>query len=105
MEIRRADHGEFDIDAVERLLDCLRVTFSFAFGRWVAPVLPVGYDHAGNVAWETWTSPICDPAKSIGSPSLYRGRPDDLTELVRCAVPAFNDTRPGNMRFQMSLAI
>ena len=106
MEIRRADHGEFDIDAVERLLECLRVTFSFAFGRWVAPVLPVGYDHAGNVAWETWTSPICDPAKSIGSPSLYRGRPDDLTELVRCAVPAFNDTaRPGNMRFQMSLAI
>lgn len=60
----------------------------------------------GKVAWEMWTSPICDPAKSIGSPCLYRGRPDDLTELVRCAVPAFNDAaKPGNTRFQMSLAI
>jgi len=62
MEIRRVDHGDFDVDAVERLLDCLRLTFSFAFGRWVAPVVPVGYDPAGNVAWELWTSPICDPA-------------------------------------------
>jgi len=82
------------------------VTFSFAFGRWVAPVLPIGYDSAGSVVWEMWTSPICDPAKSIGSPSLYRGRPADLAELVRCALPAFNDAaRPGNTRFQMSLAI
>lgn len=106
MEIRRADHGEFGIDAVDRLLDCLRLTFSFAFGRWVAPALPVGYDPAGNVAWEMWASPICDPAKPIGSPTLYRGRPDDLAELVRCAIPAFSDSaRPGNTRFQMSLAI
>jgi len=106
MEIRRTDHGDFDTDDVERLLECLRVTFSFAVGRWVAPVLPVGYDSTGSVAWEEWTSPICDPAKTIGSPSLSRGRPDDLTALVRCAVPAFSDTaRPGNTRFQMSLAI
>lgn len=106
MEIRRTDQGEFDIDDVESLLDCLRVTFSFAFGRWVAPVLPVGYDPAGDVAWEQWTSPICDPATTIGSPPLDRGRPDDLTELLRCAIPAFNDTaRSGNTRFQMSLAI
>ncbi|HEY9465842.1 MAG TPA: hypothetical protein VIR54_22260 [Vicinamibacterales bacterium] len=106
MQIRRADDSEFDVDAVSRLLECLRVTFSFAFGRWVAPVLPVGYDRIGGVAYEAWTSPICDPAKSVGSPWLYRGRPEDLTELVRCSVPAFRDTTgPGNTRFQMSLAV
>lgn len=106
MEIRRTDDGDLDVDAVERLLDCLRVTFSFAFGRWVAPVLPVGYDAAGTVAWEMWTSPICDPAKSIATAWLFKGRPDDLTELVRRGVPAFNDQRrPGFARFQMCLAV
>ncbi|GIF47626.1 hypothetical protein DFJ67_7097 [Asanoa ferruginea] len=106
MEIRRADDGDFDVESVEQLLDCLRVTFSFAFGRWVAPVLPVGYDAIGDVVWEMWTSPICDPAKRIPSAWLFKGRPEDLTELTRKALPAFRDQRrPGFARFQMCMAI
>jgi hypothetical protein len=106
MEIRRSDGSSFDVPAVQHLLESLRVGLSFGFGRWVAPVLPVGYDSADEIKWEAWTSPICDPAQRVGSAWLYSGRPDDLTELVACAVAAFNDhNQPGVTRFQMQLAV
>jgi hypothetical protein len=106
MEIQRIDGSSFDVSAVQHLLEALRVGLSFAFGRWVAPVLPVGYDSSGQVVWEAWTSPICDPARRVGSAWLWRGRPDDLTELVTRTVAAFNDPdRRGSTRFQMQLAV
>ncbi|WP_446216281.1 hypothetical protein [Micromonospora sp. IBHARD004] len=106
MDIRRSDGSSFDVPAVRHLLESLRVGLSFAFGRWVAPLLPVGYDSRGRIVWEAWTSPICDPAQRIGSAWLYAGRPDDLTELVTRTVTAFNDdSRPGITRFQMQLAV
>ncbi|WP_435212262.1 hypothetical protein [Streptomyces sp. bgisy034] len=106
MEIRRMDGDEFTASAVERLIECLRVTLSFASGHWVAPVLPVGFDRAGEVAWERWSSPICDRARSIGTAWLYGGHHDDISDLITCAVPAFNDhKRPEITRYQMILAI
>jgi hypothetical protein len=75
-------------------------------GRWIAPVLPVGYDSSHRIVWESWASPICDPAERVGSAWLFTGRPDDLTELLTRTVAAFNDEhRPGMTRFQMQLAI
>jgi hypothetical protein len=106
MEVRRADAASFDVVSASHLLECLRVCFSFAFGRWVAPTLPVGYDSADQVVWEEWTSPICDPYQEIGAAWLYRLRSDDLIELVERALPAFLDpARPGITRFQMVLAV
>lgn len=106
MEIRRIDGGDFDVASVEKLIECLRVSFSFAFGRWVAPVLPVGYDAADELVWAVWTSPICDPAKSIGHTWLHKSRTDDLTELLRCTVPVFDAQGEGGItRFQMILAV
>lgn len=106
MEFRRADGGEFDADAANQMLEYMRVCMSFAFGRWVAPALPVGYDEDDRVAWESWASPICDPMKEVGSAWLYRLRSDDLTELFKRALPAFMDPqRPGITRFQMILAV
>lgn len=106
MEIRRTDGSSFDPAAVEKLIECLRVSFSFAFGRWVAPVLPVGYDAADQIVWEVWTSPICDPAQSIGHVWLPKTHTDDLAELLRCTVPMFDAQGEGGItRFQMILAI
>lgn len=106
MEVRRVDGASFDVASVSQLLECLRVCFSFAFGRWVAPVLPVGYDSADQVVWEEWTSPICHPYQTIGAAWLYRLWSDDLAELVERALPAFLDpARPGITRFQMVLAV
>jgi hypothetical protein len=106
MEIRRSDGSSFDVPAAKHLLEALRVGLSFAFGRWVAPLLPIGYDTNDQIAWETWTSPICDPAERIGSAWLYPGRPDDLTEFVTRTLAAFNDhCRPGITRFQMTLGV
>lgn len=106
MEVRQADGGSFDVASARQLLECLRVCFSFAFGRWVAPALPVGYGAAGQVVWEEWTSPICYPAQTIGAAWLYPLRPDDLAELVKHSLPAFLDqTRPGITRFQMISAV
>ncbi|MEU3282247.1 hypothetical protein [Streptomyces antibioticus] len=105
MEIRRTDGDEFTSPAVDSLIECLRVTLSFASGHWVAPVLPVGFDSAGEVAWERWGSPICDRARSIGTAWLYGGHHEDIAELITRAVPAFGDRkRPGITRYQMMLA-
>ncbi|GIJ49375.1 hypothetical protein Val02_62610 [Virgisporangium aliadipatigenens] len=106
MEVRRVGGDDFDVASVRQVLECLRVCFSFAFGRWVAPALPVGFDSADEVVWEEWTAPICDPYRKIGAAWLYRLRADDLMELVERALPAFLDPdRPGATRFQMVLAV
>lgn len=106
MELSHADGSSFDVDAARQVLECLRVCFSFAFGRWVAPALPVGYDADDRVTWESWASPICDPMKEIGSAWLHRLQSDSLAELVGRALPAFLDSeRIGITRFQMILAV
>ena len=74
MEVSRSDGGKFDVAAAQHLLETLRVGLSFAFGRWVASVLPVGYDLGNRIVWEAWNFPICDPAKRVGSAWLYKGK-------------------------------
>jgi hypothetical protein len=106
MEIRRADDGEFSVEKARQLLEHLRVTFSFAFGYWVSPVLPQGFDTEGRLVWEQWSSPICDPHRRVPTAWLYWGRPEDLTQLVSRAIPALADlSQPGTTRLQMQLAV
>lgn len=106
MEIRRADNEDFTVDQANSLLEQLRITFSFAFGYWTAPVLPRGYDKDDRVVWERWAAPICEPYRRTASAWLYPGRPEDLTELARRAIPALADrSRRGATRLQMQLAV
>ncbi|MFJ2781962.1 hypothetical protein [Kitasatospora sp. NPDC087315] len=105
MELKRTGGEDFSVTQGRELLECLRVSLSFGFGRKVAPALPTGYDANGRAIWEQWFSPLVDRAQTIGSGWLYNGSPDDCTELVSCAVRAFADTsRRGTTRFQMLMA-
>jgi hypothetical protein len=63
-ELARADGAEFTAGEAAEVLYLVANRSSFAVGRWVPPELPVGYDAAGNVAWEAWASWRCDPAES-----------------------------------------
>ncbi|MFJ7907021.1 hypothetical protein [Kitasatospora sp. NPDC096204] len=105
MELKRTGGEDFSVAEGRELLECLRVSFSFGFGRKVVPVLPTGYDPNGEVVWEQWFSPLVDRAQTIGSGWLYDGSSDDCAELISCAVRAFADTsRRGTTRFQMLMA-
>lgn len=105
MEVCRADGGHVTVEQAESVLEHLRITLSFAFGHWVSPVLPRGYDDHDLVVWERWSAPICDPLRKVPPGRLYTGRPDDLTELVGRAIPALSDrTCPGATRLQMRMA-
>ncbi|MFI5592492.1 hypothetical protein ACIA5G_46110 [Amycolatopsis sp. NPDC051758] len=106
MEVRRTDDAVFDVEAAKRLLEGLRVCVSFAFGRWIAPILPVGYDADGEVVWEEWTTPLCDPAMSVGFGWLHRSHTDDLVRLLSCALPRLATLgMPDILRYQMINAV
>jgi hypothetical protein len=105
MEIRRADGSDFDAKDLESLSEALRMGLSFAFGRWVSPAIKVGYSRAGEVVWESWGTPICEPYKAIGSPIVYWGSLDDVTDFIQRVVERFEDSeRFGTASFQMFLA-
>ncbi|MDQ3403433.1 MAG: hypothetical protein M3548_08555 [Actinomycetota bacterium] len=106
MQVRRVDDATFDPEHAKRILDDLRVCFSFVFGRSMAPALPVGYDPTGEVVWEEWTAPICDPAKQVDMGWLHPIHADDLIEFLRCALPTLADpAHRDSLRLQMILAI
>jgi hypothetical protein len=59
-ELRRVDAAPFDSAEVGEVLFGWQLALSFALGRWVAPAVPVGFDSAGNQAWEQWAPWRCD---------------------------------------------
>jgi hypothetical protein len=105
MEIKRTSGEEFPLGKGREVLECLRVSLSFGFGRKVVPVLPIGYDTSGEIVWEQWFSPLVDRAQTLGSGWLHNGSPDDCAELVSRALRAFSDpSLRGTTRFQMQMA-
>lgn len=106
MEIQRVDGGLFTADSAAPVLEALHVGFSFLFGSWVAPMLPVGYDAAGGVAWEDWRIPHCDPARQAGNGWLPLFENPSIVEFIDLTVTAFADsTRRDALRFQMMLGV
>ncbi|GAA2018606.1 hypothetical protein GCM10009719_31920 [Nocardioides kribbensis] len=79
-KLERIDGSGFTADEADHVLSGWQVALSFATGRWVAPVLPVGYRPDGALAWEQWAPWYC---------SRYHGhfgfwdthRSEDLNEL------------------------
>lgn len=106
MEIRRLDAAEFTAADVEPVLDALHLGFSFALGRWVAPILPVGLGHNGERLWEQWGARLC----TNGAPGALRWwfdqREWELAELLgrvirHFAIPADRLS----LRFLLSSAV
>jgi hypothetical protein len=93
MELRRVDGTTFTPEEAEPVLEALHIGVSFALGRWVAPMLPVGQDASGQVVWESWQPPFCDPAQSPSSGWWFdrsRASLADLAELIDSLISEFS---------------
>lgn len=102
MEVRRRDGGILDTDRVNRIVEWLRVSFSFGFGRWVSPVIQVGFDRDDAVVYESWKSPICEPYRSTNSGWLYQGRLSDVNEFITKMMAVFDNASKADItRFQL----
>ena len=91
MELRRVDGASFTAADASTVLDAMHAATSFALGRWVAPMLPVGRDASGKVAWEEWNGRHCDPARRTSAGWWDPHDPAPLAELLDLVIPAFAD--------------
>lgn len=106
MELARIDGRDFSITEAKNLLSALHMGISFALGRFVAPMLPVGLDADGIPVWESWRANFCDPARSISSGLWYYQDLGSLENLLECVVGAFSDSsRLSPLRLQLEFAI
>jgi hypothetical protein len=89
-ELRRTDGREFEANAAAKVIEAWQVALSFALGRYVAPVAPVGFDANGWRVWEQWASWRCDPM--FGYLQWWENGPsDDLAVFVKLFVEAWLD--------------
>lgn len=105
MDLRRADGSSFELESARRVIEALRVSLSFAAGRWVAPTLSDGFDATGRKAWRSWSSPICAPYERIGSPVISPIVFGDLEAFLKVSVAKLLDPDAANTtRFRMQFA-
>lgn len=89
-DVRRSDGSSFDVTSAESILFGLQMALSFAFGRWVAPALPVGVTSAGRRTWQQLGAWRCDTFH--GYHRWMHGRPtSDLSDFVRSFLDAWTD--------------
>jgi hypothetical protein len=106
MELRRADGATFTATEAEPVLTALHVGVSFALGRWAAPVLPVGEGANGEVVWQSWRVPHCDPARETSPGWWYQRQHTSLADFLDRLIKAFADPdRLPTLRLQMILGI
>jgi hypothetical protein len=106
MEIQRADGSAFTAREANPVLAAMHIGISFALGRWVAPMLPVGLDSNGVMAWEEWRPSFCDPGRGTGVGWWYEQDHAALSEFLKLLVSAFTDPdRKERLWMQMVLAI
>ena len=91
MQIRRTDDAAFTPEDVDPVLEALHLGMSFAVGRWVAPVAPVGFDVAGRRVWEQWAARVCT-AGVPGTLWWWWDQDDEhLAELLGLVVDRFSE--------------
>jgi hypothetical protein len=106
MQIRRVDGSAFTAEEAEPVLAAMNVGMSFALGRWVAPMLPVGLDGNGAAVWEEWRPSFCDPGRAAGVGWWYEQDHAALSDFLKLLITAFTDPyRRGRLWMQMVLAI
>lgn len=91
MELSRTDGSVFTPDQAQPIFRALHMGFSFALGRWVAPMLPVGLGKQDHILWEEWAARLCDPAKAISSGWWTHWDDEALRMLVTRLVSACSD--------------
>src|SRR6266571_2243036 len=88
------------------VLAAMQIGISFALGRRVAPMLPVGLGSNGAVLWEEWRPSFCDPGRGAGVGWWYEQDHAALSEFLKLLVSAFTDPdRRERLWMQMVLAI
>ena len=106
MEIRRSDGAPFTACDAEPVLTAMHCGVSFALGRWVAPMLPVGLNSSGAAVWEEWKAGLCDPARSPSPGWWYQQDHAALADFLKLLISAFGDpSRRERLWMQMVLAI
>ncbi|MFZ3498236.1 hypothetical protein ACODT5_34280 [Streptomyces sp. 5.8] len=106
MEISRCDGGDFTSASARRVLTALHTGLSFSLGRWVAPMLPVGFAADGRVVWEEWRVMHCDPARNSSGGWWEPLDPAPLARFLDGLVPAYADpARSEALRLQINYAI
>lgn len=105
MDLRRADSSPFELESARRVIEALRLSLSFAAGRWVAPTLSDGFNATGGQTWRSWSIPVCAPYERIGSPVISPLVYADLEAFLKTSVAKLLDPEAANTtRFQMQLA-
>jgi len=87
-ELRRASGRSFTPAAAQKALEAFQVALSFALGRYVAPVAPVGFNAAGRRVWEQWALWRCDPVPGY-LPWWDRNDGEDLQAFVKLFLAAW----------------
>ncbi|GCD19270.1 hypothetical protein CTKZ_08320 [Cellulomonas algicola] len=99
MRVRRSDGATFRRDDVTQFLDGLQIALSFALGRWVAPVLPVGRMD-GRAVWALFAAPHVDTPAKAHSRWWVEYRPEDLDEYLELFLARWmNPTRRHSLQF------
>jgi hypothetical protein len=106
MRLRRRDGRTFPAQDAQSIRWGLQLAFSFALGRWAAPVLAVGRDAAGRVTWTEWSPLHVDsPAKAQGR-WWAESRPEDLREFLALFINRWRDpAQQPSLRFLTTSAI
>lgn len=83
--LARADGSIFTSGEAMDALGAIRYTLSFACGRWVSPVLPVGYSAQGGPVWACWEHPTVDAwraANTVADPMTPTHLPDLFARIT-----------------------
>lgn len=53
-KLERLNKEDFSVDEAQDILDAVSYFLAFLRGMWVGPILPVGFDHKGQVSLKIW---------------------------------------------------
>ncbi|QDU27359.1 hypothetical protein ETAA8_24460 [Anatilimnocola aggregata] len=81
-EIVREDSSQFSTKSVTEIITCLQYFLSFAFGRWSAVALPVGFDENGRVVHEEWGLPMVSDGAWNSSQSWFCEQEGEILSQV-----------------------
>ena len=80
--MRRSNGAAFNPDAAQQLLGVLQEAFSFAAGRWVAPVFVEGVTGSGEIVWKVWGTGKLHPGPSAEGTWFDLHHGDALADVV-----------------------
>ncbi|TDU89457.1 hypothetical protein EV138_3025 [Kribbella voronezhensis] len=89
-EVSRTSGEKFDAVEAEDLLEILRLAFTFACGRTVNPVLPVGWKQ-DQAVWALWAGPNVDPYRTVATWIDPVGAMTQVADVIKCMLDYCGD--------------